>query len=204
MALVVRRLCSGSQRLSKRLLLCGHQDIYAIFASTFAGETTDCQDATPEFNEIHIQMLPKSLHKQVFGQDSTPRVVTSDQISVIREHLAAHNLWDKTTFVSKDVNFKLPKLQGENLGEHFWKLAESQTESYVAGAEQLVGIQDVPAFPKEWALKAGWCKYDSQTGRPQSVDFPEEAVLVFDVEVLMTQDNGHWPTLAAALSPTAW
>ncbi|KAJ3595799.1 hypothetical protein NHX12_002213 [Muraenolepis orangiensis] len=37
---------------------------------------------------------------------------------------------------------------------------------------------------------------------PRRVDFPDESALVFDVEVCMTE--GQCPTLAVAVSPTAW
>lgn len=45
-------------------------------------------------------------------------------------------------------------------------------------------------------------RYDSNNNTFEIVDFPKDEVLVFDVEVLMS--DGHVPTMAVALSDKAW
>lgn len=56
-------------------------------------------------------------------------------------------------------------------------------------------------MPKEWAWEVGWTRY-GPGGERQSVNFPDEKAIVFDVEVCM--EEGHCPTLAVAVSPNAW
>lgn len=55
---------------------------------------------------------------------------------------------------------------------------------------------------QKWSQKAGWTRYDAKTGKPTAVECPGEDIFVFDVEILVKE--GHYPTLATALSPTNW
>lgn len=55
---------------------------------------------------------------------------------------------------------------------------------------------------QKWSQRAGWTKYDPKTGKATAVKYPEEDVFVFDVEILVME--GHYPTMATALSPTNW
>lgn len=59
-----------------------------------------------------------------------------------------------------------------------------------------------PTTPKEWVMKVGWTAYDPETGVGSPVDFPDESLLFFDVEVCVNESQ--LPTLAVALSPTKW
>ena len=47
----------------------------------------------------------------------------------------------------------------------------------------------------------GWTKYDTN-GKAEAVKIPNEEILVFDVETCVQE--GPWPIMATALSPTAW
>lgn len=51
-------------------------------------------------------------------------------------------------------------------------------------------------------MRCGWTAYDPKTGNTTSVEFPDENLLFFDVEVCVI--DGQLPTLAVALSPTKW
>ena len=55
---------------------------------------------------------------------------------------------------------------------------------------------------QKWSQRAGWTKYDPLTGKATAVKYPEEDILVFDVEMLVSE--GHFPTMATAVSPTNW
>ncbi|KAI1280932.1 DNA polymerase subunit gamma-1 [Halotydeus destructor] len=60
-------------------------------------------------------------------------------------------------------------------------------------------------MPEEWSTKEGWTMYTTDSSGKlscSSVDYPKEDALVFDVEVAMKY--GNYPTMAAAVSPTAW
>ena len=51
-------------------------------------------------------------------------------------------------------------------------------------------------------MSTGWTKYDPELGVGTPVEFPDEDLLFFDVEVCVL--DGQLPTMAIALSPTAW
>ncbi|XP_015593399.1 DNA polymerase subunit gamma-1, mitochondrial [Cephus cinctus] len=61
-------------------------------------------------------------------------------------------------------------------------------------------MKDVPEMPKEWLLQEGWTRYTKD--KVESVDYPLEEGIVFDVEVCMSE--GSLPTLATAVSSKAW
>jgi len=67
-------------------------------------------------------------------------------------------------------------------------------------AEKLVQ-STIPAKPQKWVKRAGWVRYDA-SGKATSVAFPDDDVLVFDVEVLVPE--GNYPTMATAVSDTCW
>lgn len=49
---------------------------------------------------------------------------------------------------------------------------------------------------------SGWTKYCTDTGEAQKVYFPEENVLIFDVETCV--NHGHNPIIATALGKSSW
>ncbi|EMP35215.1 DNA polymerase subunit gamma-1 [Chelonia mydas] len=91
-------------------------------------------------------------------------------------------------------------MYGSDLDEHFRILAQKQSLPYLETANQLLHCE-VPPMPSQWAWEVGWTQY-GPNGERKAVDFPEERALVFDVEVCMAE--GRCPTLAVAVSPSAW
>lgn len=159
------------------------------------------EDKDKRFNPLEIQMLSSSLHDQVFhGKTETydPAVVEKCQ-----EHLKVHNLWNKSGTVLPEVDFELPPLLGSNVDEHFRKIAEQQSKPYFEKAQMLANLT-LSAMPDEWSFSPGWTKYVySDEGLMTSpVDFPQEDALIFDVEVCVNE--GPFPVIAVAASPTAW
>ncbi|XP_038067395.1 DNA polymerase subunit gamma-1-like [Patiria miniata] len=163
-----------------------------------------CSDSAhkPRFNPISIQMLSQHLHEQIFKVDKRRKQKTpsSDDIEKSIEHLKEHGLWGKDVQTLPDVNFKLPKLYGRNIDEHFQILANKQSDKYMKLSEALA-FGSLPTMPQEWAFTKGWTMYDGNGGRVD-VDYPLEDAVVFDVECLMTE--GLFPTLAVAASTEAW
>ncbi|EPZ34297.1 hypothetical protein ROZALSC1DRAFT_28342 [Rozella allomycis CSF55] len=96
--------------------------------------------------------------------------------------------------------FKLPSLMGENIQEHFLNMGRMEAKPYLDYAYELYSC-GVPEKPKKFAMRAGWTKYGD--GGDEEVEFPDEKILVFDVEVLAENDN-KYPTMAVAVSPTNW
>lgn len=155
----------------------------------------------PRVNEINIQMIPEKLHEQIFPKVDTKEKKAVSGLDDIKNNLAAHGLWDKNTTVLDDVIFDLPKLHGNSVTDHFYSIANQQLDGYIQLTQMLMG-GPIPPKPKKWSQRAGWTKYDPKTGKATAVKYPEEDVFVFDVEILVME--GHYPTMATALSPTNW
>ncbi|XP_051546033.1 DNA polymerase subunit gamma-1 [Myxocyprinus asiaticus] len=149
-------------------------------------------------NPLNIQMLSRNLQEQIFrGQTQE---YTEEDIERSIRHLEQHKLWGKEAALLPDVELKLPHMYGNDIDGHFRILAQKQSLPYLEAASQLQGAQ-LPRMPKEWAWEVGWTRYGAD-GERRRVDFPDENAIVFDVEVCMAE--GHCPTLAVAVSPTAW
>uniref|UniRef100_A0A673MKI6 DNA polymerase subunit gamma-1 n=1 Tax=Sinocyclocheilus rhinocerous TaxID=307959 RepID=A0A673MKI6_9TELE len=149
-------------------------------------------------NPLNIQMLSRNLQEQIFrGQTQE---YTGEDVERSIRHLKQHKLWGKETALLPDVELKLPQMYGNDINEHFSLLAQKQSLPYLDAASQLQRAR-LPRMPKEWAWEVGWTRY-GPGGERQSVNFPDEKAIVFDVEVCM--EEGHCPTLAVAVSPNAW
>lgn len=164
-----------------------------------AGEPKVQEPSTQtRMNPLNIQMLSKNLHEQIFRSLNVDYSSQDTERSI--NHLKKHNLWGKEASVLSDVELKLPNLYGQNIDDHFCKLAQKQSLPYLEAAGQLQQAQ-LPDMPQTWAWEVGWVKYLAN-GEHTKVAFPEEKALVFDVEICMAE--GHCPTLAVAVSPNAW
>ena len=159
----------------------------------------ELDDKETRTNEMKIQMLSKGLFQQLFGKEETCKRSTREQILRAQEELEKHHLLSSEKAYVDDINFKLPALEGGNLQNHFHIIGEQQSRPYRVLLEELVA--HLPETPKEWLLQPGWTKYTRDLS-PQSVPFPEEDALVFDVEVCRCA--GDAPTVATAVSPHAW
>lgn len=142
-------------------------------------------------------MIPESLHSRIFP-GATVKPLDDLTVNEVRGDLHRHGIdIDNTTRIN-DVPLKLPALSGSNIEEHFMQIANDQLKPYRLLVEKLLqGI--VPTMPQSWSYTPGWTKYDLN---PIPVEFPEEAALVFDVEVCMSA--GKSPTMATAVSGTHW
>uniref|UniRef100_A0A8C2P732 DNA polymerase subunit gamma-1 n=1 Tax=Capra hircus TaxID=9925 RepID=A0A8C2P732_CAPHI len=149
-------------------------------------------------NPLHIQMLSRGLHEQIFG----PGGERPDEAAVRRsvEHLQKHGLWGQPATPLPDVELRLPPLLGGSLDQHFRLLAQKQSLPYLEAANSLLQAQ-LPPRPPSWAWAEGWTRY-GPAGEAEPVAIPEERALVFDVEVCLAE--GTCPTLAVAISPSAW
>ncbi|XP_054387808.1 DNA polymerase subunit gamma-1 isoform X2 [Pongo abelii] len=149
-------------------------------------------------NPLHIQMLSRGLHEQIFGQGGEMPGEAAVRRSV--EHLQKHGLWGQPAAPLPDVELRLPPLYGDNLDQHFRLLAQKQSLPYLEAANLLLQAQ-LPPKPPAWAWAEGWTRYGPE-GEAVPVAIPEERALVFDVEVCLAE--GICPTLAVAISPSAW
>ena len=86
--------------------------------------------------------------------------------------------WDiNATSNVPDVNLKIPKLEGENIEEHFKNIAQSQINPYLSIIQTL--ISDIPQKPDKFLLQEGWTRY-TESGS-EKVDYPLEDGVIFDV-----------------------
>lgn len=149
-------------------------------------------------NPLQIQMISEKLHNLIFSQT---RSCPNDKVELAVNHLTSHKLLSGSPTILPDVNLELPKLIGENIDDHFRKIAQRQIDGYLALLNNLYSLPFLPPKPKEWSFTKGWTRYDSN-GVATSVPYPEDQALVFDIEVLMME--GNYPTLATAVSHQFW
>uniref|UniRef100_UPI00358F9F05 DNA polymerase subunit gamma-1-like isoform X1 n=2 Tax=Myxine glutinosa TaxID=7769 RepID=UPI00358F9F05 len=162
---------------------------------------TDKETAS-RMNPLNIQMLSRQLHEQLFGSKEVSYSEESVHRSV--EHLHEHGLWGRPTPPPlPELNIDLPELEAPDLDQHFRAIASQQTLPYLRASGALVSACTLPPRPAKWAYSPGWTRYSNGTDGPGTpVPFPDDAGLVFDVEVCLSA--GNCPTLAVAASTNAW
>ncbi|XP_025829079.1 DNA polymerase subunit gamma-1, mitochondrial isoform X1 [Agrilus planipennis] len=159
----------------------------------------DIQDQSMKTNEFNIQMLSRSIYKQIFKNNNkylADRSVIDHCLNTLRAHGLLQNFNCNNL---ADVDFKLPPLKGKDLIEHFYLIGEEQAKPYKVLLDQL--LISIPPMPRKWLMKPGWIRYYKDS-KPECVPYPLENVFVFDVEVCVKA--GKLPTLATAVSDKAW
>lgn len=145
---------------------------------------------------LNIQMLSKSLHRQIFGTEPKSSLAAIKQS---QDHLRAQGLWGKPSAILPDVDVQLPPLLGSTIDEHFHTAAEMQCKPYLELAQKLA-VNQLPPMPEKWQFEPGWTRYDGKEA--VKVDCPDEDALIFDVEVCVTESPR--PILATAASEKYW
>ncbi|KRX71092.1 DNA polymerase subunit gamma-1 [Trichinella sp. T6] len=96
---------------------------------------------------------------------------------------------------------KFPPLEGSNLDEHFKIIAHRYGDTYKKLLDKFSKFP-LPPINQTWVFRPGWTKYSFQGDHPIAVDYPDDNALILDVEVCV--NAGNHPTIAVALSDTAW
>ncbi|XP_051161873.1 DNA polymerase subunit gamma-1, mitochondrial isoform X2 [Leptopilina boulardi] len=148
-------------------------------------------------NEINLQMLPSALFKTIFPEENES-IVSSEKLDSIKKELLTFGLNVDNQIRLPNVDLELPSLEGKNIEEHFYNIANSQIKPYMKVVNELV--KKIPPVPEQWIFQEGWTRY-TESGS-EKVDYPLEEGLIFDVEVCMSE--GPLPTLATAVSKNAW
>ncbi|CAF3501411.1 unnamed protein product [Adineta steineri] len=151
-------------------------------------------------NPLDIQMLSSKLHEQLFSSVGEPEYSESNTMTS-KTHLEKFNLGSTPSEILEDIEFDIPKLESKNLNEHFQIIAKKQSKPYVDLIKQLIQSK-IPPQPTKWVYAKGWTKYSENGEITTSVDYPDEKVMVFDVETLVCE--GNFAVLAVALSPKHW
>nr|CAG4641448.1 EOG090X00SQ [Eurycercus lamellatus] len=144
-------------------------------------------------------MLSRSLHQQIFNTKYI-NPISDETLTKIKTHLTAHKLWGHPTPLLPEVDLQLPKLLGNNIAEHFEKIATMLCSSYHKKLQKLIA-HGIPEIPQHWNFATGWTRYGPNE-EVTIVDFPDEDAYIFDVEVCVQE--GHAPTLATAVSNNYW
>ncbi|KAF7988145.1 hypothetical protein HCN44_007639 [Aphidius gifuensis] len=159
-------------------------------------ENIDNQNET-RYNKLNMQMLSRSLHKQIFANLNNADV-PDEIIDASKRDLNAFNMNIEDTVYTPDVDIDLPPLEGKDLIEHFLNISTAQAAPYLKLAEKI--INDIPEMPETWVFQEGWTRYCD--GKIERVDYPLEEAMIFDVEVCVK--DGPLPTLATAVTNSAW
>ncbi|KAH3666225.1 hypothetical protein OGAPHI_004414, partial [Ogataea philodendri] len=150
-----------------------------------------------------VDLLQKQLFPDTY-KEGGERITKHNAllIKLAHEHLKDNQLLGKKCSLNEPIKFNLPKLQGDNLNEHFYRLGMESLEPYQETVDELLSIKtDVQPLPKSWLFKSGWIRY-APGKEPESVPYPLEKGLVFDVEVLYKISK--YPVIATAYSHKAW
>lgn len=100
------------------------------------------------------------------------------------------------------MSFTLPPLEGQDLDSHFYAIGSKVAEPYLSLSKKLASVA-LPPPPEDWVIQSGWTKYwTGNDGLHESIDCPDEDMLVFDVETL--PNESPYAIMACAASPTAW
>ncbi|KAI1321015.1 DNA polymerase gamma [Xylariaceae sp. FL0255] len=151
------------------------------------------------FNEIGVQHLSSHVYNQIFPQGYTPPPKELVNLSI--DHLKRHNLYGKNTDNTPPVAFDIPPIHGQSLDEHFFKLGTESAEPYLSHAKKFA-IENAPPRPRRWVRQSGWTKYYADGTPPEAVEYPDETMLCFDVEVMWKESS--FAVMACAMSSTAW
>ncbi|EER25097.1 DNA polymerase gamma, putative [Coccidioides posadasii C735 delta SOWgp] len=154
--------------------------------------------STARFNEIGVQQLSSHVHSQIFPRPPTPP--EPELVALSKDHLTRHELLGKAQDAANPIAFDLPRLQGETLDEHFYKLGMDASAPYLDFARRYSLIHLSPA-PRKWVRRSGWTKYNAD-GTTEQVHAPNESMLTFDTEVMWKESP--FAVMACAASPTAW
>ena len=152
-------------------------------------------------NVVGIQMLRKSIRDHIFKNKINSRVLTEEDKLKVYDHLKTFKIPYEKVQTMDSVDLNLPPLKGETIAEHFKNIANKQVGAYMDMANKLAGAS-LPKKPEKWLKKEGWTKYDAATGSCSPVEYPNEEVMVIDVETFVPS-GGH-PLMVVAVSPTCW
>ncbi|OAF67784.1 Mitochondrial DNA polymerase catalytic subunit [Intoshia linei] len=94
---------------------------------------------------------------------------------------------------------QMPKLEGENIYEHFKNIGNDCVKDVVNEIENMLIKNELPYKPEEknWEFKSGWTRYNKD-GSTTSVLGIEENILFFDTEVVVKEPT--CPVIAVCMT----
>lgn len=103
-------------------------------------------------------------------------------MKIAREHLERNKLAQTESPPLPTTEFTLPRLQGNDIEEHFYRLGAAHSAPYLDLAKAFADAS-LPPKPDAWVRVSGWIRYNID-GSYEPVAFPPDDALAFDVETL--------------------
>lgn len=157
-------------------------------------------------NALGFDVISDSLYRQLFP--SFPRATLSSEAEQrVRSHFGQFGIdLSKVEMpATPDFDWKLPKLQGSTMREHFETMGRQFAEPYDKLARGLIAA-GLPKRPRgnQISLVPGWTRYTwaGLTLLAEQVDCPVEDCFVYDCETLVVR--GGMPIIATGASSEAW
>ncbi|PLW54918.1 hypothetical protein PCANC_05912 [Puccinia coronata f. sp. avenae] len=152
-------------------------------------------------NAVGVQLLPRSIHRQIFPHDTFPPP-SERAVQLSKEHLSRHGLAKGISDPIEAPLFNLPPLLGKTIDQHFISMGIDRSEPYLSNAKAF-SLAHLPSIPTNWSQLPGWTVYHSD-GSFEAIDHPPESeyALLLDVETFpaLTQ----YAIMATAVSGESW
>ena len=153
-------------------------------------------------NPFGVSLVAPKLHNKLF---KTPykKCTDPDKITKAEDHLKRFQILTEQSSSQRNEiidGFQIPPIHKNDIVAHFKEIGQQQIQPFLQQIETLLK-KPAPSKPSHWVKNAGWTKYE-ENGTYKSIRFPEEDILVFDIEICVAE--ARWPAMATALSPTGW
>ena len=156
-------------------------------------------------NEVGYPVLNDDLHQRVFGNSLRP-VPKPALLERARGLLSRFNIPVPVDYPDNlyDGDLPFPKLEGNNIAEHFEAMAEELIGSHIQEANEFAEckLPEIPGYD-DIVFNPGWTRYTQTKGvwKTEQVGGPLEKAYVFDTETFVTA--GAFPVIGSALSTKA-
>jgi len=158
-----------------------------------------------KLNEIGYPVLSDDIHSKVFG-DLHRDAPAQRKVDRSRRLLDRANVPNPIDYPDNlyTGDLPLPKLKGNNIIDHFEKIAKEQLGDYPELAEEFSKCKVISPPPVDvLKFEAGWTRYEpTKNGWKVTNEAPKERALTFDTETFV--EGGNYPIIGTALSSKAY
>lgn len=157
------------------------------------------------FTQLGYPVVNETIHSRIFGIES-PNVMSKYQQQKAVSLLKEFGVQTPVDYPANlyDGPLPLPVGKGDDLKQHFDKIAEDQVGQYKLFADAFAKstLPPLPS-PTEFVLQSGWTRYErkGKTWKIEKVPYPQEDAFTFDTETYV--HGGAFPIIGTALSSTA-
>ena len=154
---------------------------HAAPAASFRKPESQAMHTTPShpaFNQFGVDLLPEEYNNILF-KDVRTKPVASSVLDSSLSDLEKFGLTDANSAQVKvpELANLLPPLKGNNVLEHFEKVAKDQISPYMDILNPLLVVQPAE-LPTDFHIEAGWVRYGFD-GSIQKVDYPTGLIIFF-------------------------